>query len=158
MTIFSHFLGFRKLLANFSPFIFSLFPVGGGDFSRLVWNSCGLGGEPPPPHVSRYDGKTPLPGRGWDERRMYTLYIWAHGVSGVYPLDPLNPWRRTPSRPKTLGTKNLIGKNAVEANLYSLLDSRRPTKYILGWIWDAPIIQGHDRSPGGGEVPVWTPD
>ena len=41
----SYFLGFRMLLANFSPFTFSLLQLGGPEFFRQVWNSDGLVGE-----------------------------------------------------------------------------------------------------------------
>ena len=75
LTIFSHFLGCRRLPANFCLLLFpyAFFFGGGGRIFRLVWNSGGLGwGEYP--HVSRRDGAVTASGLPQFEAWYSALY------------------------------------------------------------------------------------
>ena len=111
---FSHFLGFRELLTNFSPFTFSPLRFGGGNFSCWCGIQAGGGRRVPLPRppVSRYGWKiTPhfyntfsdFPG----ERKVQT---WGRNSSKPPQFTPAG------KSPQTAHGKNEKAKNSPAAS------------------------------------------
>ena len=123
---FSHFLGFRRLLVNFSPFRFSLLGFWGGGFSG--W--CGIQAE-----SYMGTGVTPLTPSGGRVKsrklRFYTTPSWPPGNDNVKNLKFLDEKFLCRNALKVKFTRSIFDPRRISLKLYKKSSPRNAQNEVF---------------------------